>query len=121
MKKLALTLLALTLAGSPALAGLKVIGEGDNRTFDASAFPPDRQASFKVMEVKCAVASCHAMGRTVEAIYTGTAPISQTPFDKNAAKQYGVKMMRMPNSGIDKTLAKELVALMYFLIDESGR
>lgn len=56
-------------------------------------------------------------GRTVEAIFTGTAPISRTPF----AKQHGLKMMRMPNSGIDKAQAKEMVVLMYFLIDQSGR
>ncbi len=60
-------------------------------------------------------------GRTVEAIFTGTAPISRTPFAKQAAKHYGVKMMRMPNSGIDKAQAKEMVVLMYFLIDQSGR
>jgi hypothetical protein len=121
MKRWALILTALTLAGSPALAGLKVIGEGDARTFDVSAFPADKQESFKLMESKCAVASCHGMARTVDAIVTGTAPISQTPFDKQAAKKYGVKMMRMPNSGIDKKEAKQLVELMYFLIGESER
>ncbi|MDF1554698.1 MAG: hypothetical protein P1P84_16630, partial [Deferrisomatales bacterium] len=114
MKPLTLILMALTLAASPAVAGLKVLGEGDSRAFDASAFPADKQASYKLMESKCAVADCHGMGRSVDAIATGTAQISQTPFDKEAAKKYGVKMMRMPNSGIDKAQAKELVELMYF-------
>lgn len=121
MKRLALTLLALTLSGVPAIAGLTVLGEGDNRSFDPAGFPADKQELLKVMEVKCAVPSCHGMGRTVEAINTGVAPISQTPFDKDAAKRYGVKMMRMPNSGVDKAEAKQMVELMYFLLDEAGK
>ena len=121
MKRLALTVLACTLLGTPAVAGLTVVGEGDARSFDAAGFPPEMQAPFKTLETKCSVASCHGMGRTVEAIVSGIAPISQTPFDKTAAKKYGVKMMRMPNSGITKDEAKEAVNTLYFLIDESGR
>ena len=121
MKSRALMLILLTLSGAPAFAGLSVLGQGDNRTFDPSGFPPEMQQSFRVMDVKCAVADCHGMGRTVEAITTGIAPISNTPFDKDAAKKYGVKMMRMPNSGLDKAEAKEMVELMYFLIDTAGK
>ncbi len=104
-----------------ALAGLAVVGQGEARRFDPSGFPPDMQKRYALMEVKCAnpAEGCHSLGRVVEAVTTGIAPISHTPFDKKAAKMYGIKMMRKPDSGIDKKTARELVRLLYFLLEQA--
>jgi len=121
MKKQLLLIVCLCLICFPAFAGLAVIGEGDDSRFDPSAFPPDMQKSYSLMETKCSRADCHAFGLVVETITTGVAPISKTAFDKAAAKSYGVKMMRKPDSGIDKSDAKAIVELLYYLIDEEGK
>ncbi|RMG93847.1 MAG: cytochrome C, partial [Candidatus Dadabacteria bacterium] len=111
------------LVPTAALAGLVVLGEGDARRFDPSGFPPDMQKRYALMEQKCnnPAQGCHALGRVVEAVTTGVAPVSGSTFDKKAAKMYGIKMMRKPDSGIDKADAKELVKLLYFLLDEAKR
>ncbi len=108
---------------APALAELKVMGTGDHRTFDPTEFPPDIQEKHAVALTKCANpnANCHAFGRTVDAILTGIGPISHLPFDKEAAKLYGVKMMRKPESGMDKKETKAVVELLYYLIDQARR
>jgi len=121
MEKQLFVVVCLCLICFPAFAGLTVIGEGDGRRFDPSSFPPAMQKSYSLMETKCSKANCHAFGRVVEAVTTGIAPISKTAFDKAAAKAYGVKMMRKPDSGIDKSDAKAIVELLYFLIDEEGK
>ncbi|MEW6486339.1 MAG: cytochrome C [Thermodesulfobacteriota bacterium] len=116
--RIAAAVCAACLIALTAHAGLKVIGEGADRRFDPAQFPPEYQASYKLMEARCNVADCHDFQRTVDAIATGVATVTNTPFDKAAAKAYGVKMMRMPNSGIDKAEAKQLVELMYYMIDQ---
>ena len=113
--------LALCLAGSVASAGVKTVGKGDGAKFDPAGWPADMQKRYELMEVKCNNKACHSMGRTVEAIVTGIAPNSKTPFDKEAAKRYGIKMMRKPDSNVNKEEAKRLVELMYFLIDEAKK
>ncbi|MHB8764158.1 MAG: cytochrome C [Deferrisomatales bacterium] len=123
MGSLRLALLLVALAFAPAAAELKVVGEGDTRTFDPSGFPPDIQEKYAVAAVRCAnnSANCHAFGRTVDAIMTGMGPISKLPFDKEAAKLYGVKMMRKPESGMDKKETKAVVELLYYLLDQVRR
>lgn len=120
MKKLAV-FFAVMLISSIAFAGLKYKGSGANATFDPSGFPPDMQDKWKLMEVKCNNAACHTMERTVVAIRDGITPITKTPFDKEAAKAYGVKMMRRPDSGIGKAEAKTIVEILYYMIDERGK
>lgn len=115
------TLAALGALVVTAHAALTVVGTGNERTFDPASFPADKQQSYALMEAKCANASCHSMDRTVEAVTSGVMPLSKKPFDHEAAKAYGIKMMRMPSSGINKAEAKELVELMYFMIDESKK
>ena len=120
MKRLVI-LIALFAVAATGYAGLKVVGDGESRKFDPSAFPPPMQEAYKLMEVKCNNSSCHNLERTVVAITTGTAPVSNTPFDREAAKKYGIKMMRKPDSQVNKEEAKVIVDLMYFLIDEAKR
>ncbi len=57
----------------------------------------------------------------MESINTGIAPNSKTPFDKEAAKRYGIKMMRKPDSNVNKEEAKTIVELLYFMIDEAHK
>jgi hypothetical protein len=59
--------------------------------------------------------------RTVILINSGIAPISSTPFDRNAVKAYGIKIMRKPDSQMNKKEVNAVVELMYYLIDEASR
>lgn len=115
--------LVMALSLSAASAQLKVVGEGDHRTFDPASFPPDIREKYVVALVKCAnnSANCHGFGRTVDTLMTGVGSISKLPFDKEAAKLYGVKMMRKPDSGMDKKETKAVVELLYYLIDQARR
>ncbi len=117
MLKYTIGILAGALLTTSSPASVAVVGSAGNRTFDPSGWPAEMKSRAPLFEAKCANAACHTMERTVIAITTGTAPISNTPFDKEAAKAYGVKMMRKPDSGIDKAEAKSLIELLYFLID----
>lgn len=120
MKKFALCLAIILLAGG-ASSALRFKGNGPAITFDPSSFPPEYQEKYKLMEVKCSNPACHTIERAVLAIRDGITPITKTNFDKEAAKAYGVKMMRRPDSGIYKNEAKAIVEMMYYMIDERGR
>lgn len=123
MKHARTAVLSILLLATNASAGLKVVGQGDNKRFDPTDFPQDVKEKYAMAEVKCAnrTSNCHAFGRTVDAIMTGIGPVSKMPFDKEAAKAYGVKMMRKPDSGMNKKEAKAVVELLYFLLDEVRR
>ena len=101
-----------------AFATAKTVGEGASLAFDDSGMPPDIKEKYALMAVKCNNAACHTLERVVRAVIEGTAPISGTPFDKSAAKAYGVKMMRRPDSNIDKKEAKAIVEALYYLLDQ---
>ena len=119
MKKLLLTLLLVSLSATAAHAGLKVIGKGDNMRLDPSSFPPNMKANYEVVRVKCV--KCHTLERTIVAIQTGVAPISGQPFDRNATKAYGVKMLRKPDSNMSKPEVKAAVDLLNYLLAETER
>lgn len=120
MKKL-LFFIAVLLTASVAMAGLKYKGAGATLTFDPSGFPPDIAEKYKLMDVKCTNQACHTMERTVISIRDGITPITHTAFDKEAAKAYGVKMMRRADSGIGKNEAKTIVEVLYYMIGERGK
>ena len=111
----------LVLLASGASSALKFKGSGPAITFDPSCFPPEYQEKYKLMEVKCSNPACHTIERAVIAIRDGVTPITKTNFDKEAAKAYGVKMMRKPDSGMNKKEAKAVVELLYFLLDKAKR
>jgi hypothetical protein len=111
---------ALCLAAGPlAAADLRTVGSGDAMNFDPSGFPEVMKAKFEVMRVKCI--KCHTMERTIVAIKTGVAPISGQPFDRGATKAYGIKMLRKPDSDMNKEQVKAVVDLMNYLLDEAAR
>ncbi len=119
MKKTFSFLVLLCMAATSAHAGLKVVGKGDNMHYDPSSFPPAMKASYDIMKVKCI--KCHTLERTVVAIQTGIAPISGQPFDRNATKAYGVKMLRKPDSNMNKKEVKATVELMNWLLDQANQ
>jgi hypothetical protein len=115
MNKVLLVLLFIALVCTPAFAMLKVVGKGDSTSLDSSGFPPALKTSWGIMKVKCV--KCHTMERTVVALTTGIAPITGQPFDRNAIRTYGVKMLRKPDSNMNKSEVKLSVDLMNFLLD----
>jgi len=106
-------------AGPLAAADLKTVGTGDAMNFDPAGFPPEMRPKFEIMKAKCV--KCHTMERTIVAIKTGVAPISGQPFDRGATKAYGIKMLRKPDSDMNKEQVKAVVELMNYLVDEASR
>lgn len=119
MKSLITIAVLLLLTTATAHAGLKVVGRGDAMRLDPSAFPADMKASYEIMRVRCI--KCHTLERTIIAINTGIAPISGQPFDRNATRAYGIKMMRKPDSNMNKQEVKAVVDLMNYLLVEAGK
>ena len=119
MKNLLLVLFLAGLFAQPCYADLKVIGKGDAMRLDPSGFSPEMKAAYEIMKVKCV--KCHTLERTIVAIQTGIAPISGQPFDRGATKAYGIKMLRKPDSNMNKQEVKATVDLMNYLLDEGAR
>jgi hypothetical protein len=115
---LAAVLIAVALV-SAAEARMKTVGRGDRITFDPESIPASYRAAFAILSKKCV--QCHTMERTVIAIQTGKAPITGQPFDKQAVKAYGIKMLRKPNSGMDKQEIRDVVMLLNFMLDENAK
>ena len=98
---------------------VKVTGRGDKMNFSAASIPEMYKESFDLMQVKCI--KCHTMERTVIAIQTGRAPITGQPFNKQAVKAYGIKMLRKPNSDMNKKEIRDLVVFLNYLLDENAK
>jgi hypothetical protein len=111
-------LVALSIAAA-ADARVKVKGRGANMNFDAASIPPQYQATFEMMTKKCS--KCHTMERTVVAVQTGRAPITGQIFDRQAIKAYGIKMLRKPNSDMNKQEIRDVVILMSYILEENKK
>ena len=119
MKKFLVTMLLVVTSATAAQAGLKVVGKGDAMRLDPSAFPSAMKANYEIVRVKCV--KCHTLERTIVAVQTGVAPISGQPFDRNATKAYGVKMLRKPDSNMTKPEVKASVDFLNYLLAETER
>lgn len=120
MKRLLLLTVLITLAMfSLADARVKVKGRGNNMNFDPESVSPSFRPSLDLLSRKCV--KCHSMELTVIAIQTGRAPITGQPFDKQAVKAYGIKMLRKPNTDMNKQEIREIVTLLNHLIDENRK
>ena len=120
MKKNAiLVILVVLLVHSIADARVRVTGRGAKMNFSADSIPETYKATFQLMQAKCI--KCHTMERTVIAIQTGRAPITGQPFNKQAVKAYGIKMLRKPNSDMDKKEIRDVVMLLNYLLDENAK
>jgi hypothetical protein len=119
MKKFLVAMLLVVTSTTAAQAGLKVVGKGDAMRLDPSAFPSAMKANYEIVRVKCV--KCHTLERTIVAVQTGVAPISGQPFDRNATKAYGVKMLRKPDSNMSKPEVKASVDFLNYLLAETER
>jgi uncharacterized membrane protein len=111
-------LITLTIAAA-AEARVKVKGRGAVMNFDMASIPPQYQATFDMMTKKCS--KCHTMERTVVAVQTGRAPITGQIFDRQAIKAYGIKMLRKPNSDMNKQEIRDVVVLLNFIMEENKK
>lgn len=100
-------------------ARIKVTGRGAKMNFSSEGIPETYKQSFELMEAKCI--KCHTMERTVIAVQTGVAPITGQPFNKQAVKAYGIKMLRKPNSDMNKKEIRDIVVLLNFFLDENAK
>ena len=100
-------------------ARIKVKGRGAAMNFDPASIPAHLLPSYEMMSKKCV--KCHTMERTVIAVQTGRAPITGQSFDKQAVKAYGIKMLRKPNSDMDKQNIREVVVLLNYILDENAK
>ncbi len=119
MKRIVAALMLSFLSVATSQAGLKVVGTGQNLQVDVSRFPPQMQAAYQLMQLKCV--KCHSLERAVIAVRTGVAPITGTEFDKKAARSYGIKMMRKPDANISTKEAHTIVDLLCYMLDESAK
>jgi hypothetical protein len=120
MKRYVTLAVAMTLfVYSSAEARVKVSGRGAKMNFGAEGIPEMYKASFDLMQAKCI--KCHTMERTVIAIQTGRAPITGQPFNKQAVKAYGIKMLRKPNSDMNKKEIRDIVVLLNYFLDENAK
>ena len=109
---------ALVLAlGAPraAHAELPIIGEGHDTRLDSSKFPEEMKTRYALMEAKCQ--KCHKVYRPIWAIRDGVTPVTGSTFDRRTAKRYPVKMMRKRGSEVSREDAKEIIALLLWLMD----
>lgn len=100
-------------------ARINAVGKGDKMNFDPAQIPADLKPAFEIMKVKCI--QCHTQERTVIAIQTGIAPVTGQPFDRQATKAYGIKMLRKPKSNMSRDEVKKVVDLMNYLIEEAAK
>jgi hypothetical protein len=120
MKKSVLLALLIALSVcSIAEARVKVTGRGAKMNFSPDNIPEMYKPSFDLMQAKCV--KCHTMERTVIAVQTGRAPITGQPFNKQAVKAYGIKMLRKPSSDMNKKEIRDVVVLLNFLLDENTK
>lgn len=120
MKKyLTMTVLMVLALYSFAEARVKVVGRGAKMNFSSDSIPEMYKPSFELMQAKCI--KCHTMERTVIAIQTGRAPITGQPFNKQAVKAYGIKMLRKPNSDMNKKEIRDIVVFLNYLLDENSK
>lgn len=115
----ALAALITLMAFSSAEARVKVIGRGAKMNFSPDSIPAMYKPSFDLMQLKCV--KCHTMERTVIAIQTGRAPITGQPFNRQAVKAYGIKMLRKPSSDMNKKEIRDVVLLLNYLLDENTK
>jgi hypothetical protein len=114
-----LTSLFILAVSAGADARVKVKGRGANMNFDVTSLPTQYHATFDMMTVKCS--KCHTMERTVVAVQTGRAPITGQIFDRQAIKAYGIKMLRKPNSEMNKQEIRDVVVLLNFIMEENKK
>jgi hypothetical protein len=106
-----LALLLVVIAGA-AHARLLVKGKGKERVLVREQFSGAQLRRFDLFVTKCT--RCHDMGRPIDALETGIAPVTGAPFDERSIRTYVIKMMRKTKSGIGKRDADDLIQFLRF-------
>jgi hypothetical protein len=75
-------------------------------------FSPEMRARYDLFAVRCT--RCHAMARPIAALTTGITPVTGGTFDDTGIQRYVVRMMRKPNSGIDRSTAREILLFLRY-------
>jgi hypothetical protein len=114
-----LFMLIVLLSSTAVHAKIRTVGKGDRMNFDPATIPANLKPAFDIMSTKCK--QCHSLERVVVAVTSGVAPVTGQPFDKQATKSYGIKMLRKPKSNMTREEIKQTIALMNFLLDEAAR
>ena len=105
----------LVVSADTAASPFKWQGEGDKLQMDTTNFTDEQRKQYEVFDAKCG--RCHTLKRPVQAVETGMSPISSKPFQRKHIKKYVVKMMRKPNSKIEKKEAREIILFLQSLSD----
>ena len=119
MKSLLLQLALVLFLGGVGHASIKVIGSGDSMRLDVAGVPASMKQGYDILKNKCS--KCHSAERIIIAIQIGVAPLSSQAFDRNAAKAFGVKMMRKSGGTISKEELKPTMDLIAWLLNEAAR
>lgn len=118
-KKVLLFLLIFTVMAATVSAKIKVKGNGDGLNFDTANIPANLKPTYNLMNQKCA--RCHSMEMIVTAVLTGICPETKQPFNKQAVKAYGIKMIRKKDADISKKEMRDIVVLINYLLDENAK
>ena len=114
----ALLVLAITVAAAaagvvaPASAQLRVTGTGRAQRLVREQFSPEMRARYDLFAGRCT--RCPAMSRPITALTTGITPVTGGTFDEAGIQRYVVRMMRKPNSGIDRDTAREILLFLRY-------
>lgn len=104
--------LLVSLVASVAAADLRTEGRGRSQTLVREQFPAEEQSRYDLFAERCT--QCHVMARPIAALTTGITPVTGGDFDEQGIRRYVVRMMRKPNSGIDRGDAREIVLFLNF-------
>ena len=105
----------LVFAADTAASPFKWHCEGEAAQLDLTHFTEGQRKQYEVFGAKCG--RCHTLKRPIHAVETGLSPISNKPFERKHIKKYVVKMMRKPNSQIEKAEAREIILFLQSLSD----
>jgi hypothetical protein len=99
-------------AASTATADLDTVGDGRQQRLVREQFPPEFRPRYDIFAQRCT--KCHAMARPIRALNTGITPVTGGTFDEEGIRRYVVRMMRKPNSEIERADAREIILFLNF-------
>src|SRR5262249_33704706 len=107
-------LCAMLLGGATpiAMAELATRGTGNTQVLIRDQFSPEMRARYDIFAHRCT--KCHAMARPIAALNTGITPVTGGTFDEDGIRKYVARMMRKPNSGIERTDAREILQFLIY-------
>lgn len=115
----AIVFLCLTVTTSSLANVIKTVGSGTDINFDPAIVSLEHQKSYQIMTRKCA--TCHGMDRIVLSVLTGKAQVTKQPFDREQAAGYGIRLMRMHDTGLKREEIRDVIRLLQWLIDEKNK